>query len=79
MELTYEQITNNTSVETLFVNNPSGKFVVSTDTRTIKQGEIYLAIKGENFDGNNYIEEAIKKGAAGYITSDKTKVFKDAI
>ena len=27
----------------------------STDTRTIKQGEIYIPLKGESFDGENFI------------------------
>ena len=28
---------------------------VSTDTRTIKEGELFVALKGENFDGNDYL------------------------
>jgi len=43
----------------------------STDTRTIRKGEIFWALKGKNFDGNNFINEAIKKGAAGIISSKK--------
>ena len=39
----------------------------SKDTRTIKKGDIYLGIKGENIDGNDFIEEAFKKGAIGCI------------
>ena len=39
MELTYKQIIENADVETFFENNVSGKFTVSTDTRTIKKGE----------------------------------------
>jgi UDP-N-acetylmuramoyl-tripeptide--D-alanyl-D-alanine ligase len=49
------------------------KFTFSTDTRTIKKGEIYLPLKGENFDGENFIDKAIKNGAVGYFTSEKTK------
>lgn len=36
---------------------------VSIDTRTIKKGDVFFAIKGDNFDGNNYIDEAFSKGA----------------
>ncbi len=36
---------------------------VSIDTRTIQQGNIYIAIKGEQFDGHNFVLEAFKKGA----------------
>jgi len=37
---------------------------VSTDTRTIKQGDCFFALAGENFDGHNYVREALAKGAA---------------
>ena len=47
----------------------SGNFKISTDTRTIKQNEIYLPLKGENFDGENFINDAIKNGAIGYFTT----------
>ena len=36
----------------------------SKDTRTINQNDVYIGIKGENFDGNNYYEEAFNKGAS---------------
>lgn len=45
------------------------KFGISTDTRTIKEGEIYLPLKGETFDGEKFIEQALEKGAAGYFTT----------
>lgn len=50
----------------------------STDTRTIKNGEIYLPLKGETFDGENFIEKALEAGANGYFTSDKNKIFAQA-
>ena len=40
----------------------------SKDTRNINCGDMYLGIKGEKVDGNDYIEEALKKGAIGCIT-----------
>lgn len=36
---------------------------VSTDSRAIRQGNLYIALSGEHFDGNKYAEEAIDKGA----------------
>lgn len=36
----------------------------SRDTRQIAQGDVYIGIKGENFDGNILYEEALKKGAS---------------
>ena len=38
---------------------------ISTDTRTIKEGDFYLPLKGANFDGEKFIADALKKGAAG--------------
>ena len=38
---------------------------ISTDTRTIKQGDFYLPLKGASFDGENFINDAIEKGAIG--------------
>jgi UDP-N-acetylmuramoyl-tripeptide--D-alanyl-D-alanine ligase len=45
---------------------------ISIDTRTIGQGDLFLALRGENFDGTDFIPEAIRKGAAGLVvTSDR--------
>jgi len=49
----------------------------STDTRTIKKGDIYLPLKGENFDGENFIQKALDNGASGYFTT-QDKVFDNA-
>ena len=37
---------------------------VTTDTRTLKGGELFFALKGENFDGNEYAMKALESGAA---------------
>lgn len=47
----------------------SGNFEISTDTRTIKPNDIYLPLKGANFDGENFISNAIQNGAVGYFTT----------
>ncbi len=39
----------------------------SKDTRTIKEGDIYLGIKGDTFDGNSFFEDALSKGAKACI------------
>ena len=38
---------------------------ISTDTRTIKQGDFYLPLKGESFDGEKFLNQAFEKGAIG--------------
>lgn len=42
----------------------------SKDTRTIQDGDMYLAIKGDRINGNNFIEEALQNGAIGCITDE---------
>lgn len=46
---------------------------LSTDTRTLRNGEVFLALKGENFDGHNFIDAAIKKGCKMLIIDEKSK------
>ncbi|MFH1837423.1 MAG: UDP-N-acetylmuramoyl-tripeptide--D-alanyl-D-alanine ligase [Candidatus Omnitrophota bacterium] len=41
----------------------------SIDSRTIKAGDIFLAVKGENFDGHSFLEDALDRGASGIIIS----------
>ncbi len=40
---------------------------VSTDSRHLKGGELFLALQGEHHDGHDYLEEVIAKGAAALI------------
>jgi UDP-N-acetylmuramoyl-tripeptide--D-alanyl-D-alanine ligase len=52
---------------------------VSTDTRTIKGGEIFFGLKGETFDGSRYAAAALEKGASyavvnEYAASDDERV-----
>ena len=42
----------------------------SKDTRTIKNGDIYIGIKGENFDGNVFWKKALDNGAMGVIVQN---------
>lgn len=43
---------------------------VSTDTRTIKPGELFVALKGPNFNANEFVAAAKEKGAAAAIVSE---------
>jgi len=43
---------------------------VGTDSRNIQAGQLFVAIKGENFDGNAFAAEAVAKGAAAAMVSD---------
>jgi len=47
---------------------------VSTDTRIICEGQLFFALKGPNFDGNQKAQEALEKGASYSIVDDPTVV-----
>jgi UDP-N-acetylmuramoyl-tripeptide--D-alanyl-D-alanine ligase len=40
---------------------------ISIDSRTVKAGELFLAVRGDQFDGHNFISKAIEAGAAGIV------------
>ncbi|TBN01306.1 UDP-N-acetylmuramoyl-tripeptide--D-alanyl-D-alanine ligase [Hyunsoonleella flava] len=44
---------------------------VSTDTRKIKKGDLFFALKGDNFNGNTYAQQAIDKGAKYAVIDEK--------
>lgn len=50
-------------------NKPISSTRIATDTRTIKTGDIFLALTGDNFDGHDYLDIAIEKGAVAAIVS----------
>jgi len=43
---------------------------VSTDSRSVKKGELFFALRGQNYNGNIYVSEAIEKGASCAVTDD---------
>ena len=44
-------------------------FGIATDTRRLKEGEIFIALVGENFDGHNFVPQAIAQGAIAVIVN----------
>ncbi len=46
----------------------------SIDSRQVKNGEIFVPLKGNKFDGHQFIEDAINKGALGYFTEKEIKL-----
>jgi len=44
---------------------------VSTDTRTLRSGELFVALQGPNFDGCDYVSQASEKGAAAAVVRAK--------
>ncbi len=43
---------------------------VSTDTRTLRPGDVFFALKGERFDGNQFVEKALDGGAVAAVASN---------
>jgi len=48
-------------------SNGPAEVIVSTDSRTLRSGETFLALRGERFDGHQYVESAVQHGAAALI------------
>ena len=46
---------------------PLGAAGISTDSRKIMKNQLFVAIKGENFDGHDYVPEVLSKGCAGAV------------
>ncbi|HSX19552.1 MAG TPA: UDP-N-acetylmuramoyl-tripeptide--D-alanyl-D-alanine ligase [Gammaproteobacteria bacterium] len=42
---------------------------ISTDSRDLQPGALFIAIKGANFDGHEYVSEALQRGATGVLVS----------
>jgi UDP-N-acetylmuramoyl-tripeptide--D-alanyl-D-alanine ligase len=49
----------------------------SIDSRTLNPGDLFIAIAGERFDGHDYVEAALEKGAVGAVVQAEKKVAGD--
>jgi len=47
---------------------------ICTDSRQLKEGNLFVALKGDNYDGHDYCAKALELGAAGIIISDESKI-----
>src|SRR5262245_64373779 len=46
---------------------------VSTDSRTLARGELFVAVRGEKFDGHEFLNVAKERGATGALVDEKFK------
>ena len=67
MKFSIEEIIEATNGEIIFNKCNFGKIGICTDSRKIKEDEIFLPLSGENFDGHNFINDALKQGCVGYF------------
>ncbi|MBA3673565.1 MAG: UDP-N-acetylmuramoyl-tripeptide--D-alanyl-D-alanine ligase [Chitinophagaceae bacterium] len=56
----------------LYLQHPS----IKTDTRKLKEGDLFFALKGPNFNGNHFAIQALNAGAA-YVIADENLSFSD--
>jgi UDP-N-acetylmuramoyl-tripeptide--D-alanyl-D-alanine ligase len=47
---------------------------IGTDTRTLGKGQTFLAIRGERFDGHDFLEEAVRRGAACLVVDREDRL-----
>jgi UDP-N-acetylmuramoyl-tripeptide--D-alanyl-D-alanine ligase len=80
--LTLHEVIEATGGRVLF-GRPNGVKGISIDSRTVKKGELFIALKGERFDGHDFLSDAFQRGACGALvsvpptspSSDKTLVY----
>ncbi|GMQ99411.1 MAG: UDP-N-acetylmuramoyl-tripeptide--D-alanyl-D-alanine ligase [Zetaproteobacteria bacterium] len=58
---------------------PSEVFGLSTDTRSLRKGEAFLALRGPTFDGHRFVPEAMERGASALIVDRKGDGAGDAL
>jgi len=63
---------NTTELYSIFLKHPT----VTTDSRNCPRGSIFFALKGDKFDGNDYIEQALQNGAA-FAVGDRADLPQD--
>ncbi|HAM56541.1 MAG TPA: UDP-N-acetylmuramoyl-tripeptide--D-alanyl-D-alanine ligase, partial [Candidatus Rokubacteria bacterium] len=47
---------------------------VSTDTRTVAEGQLFIALSGERFDAHDFLDQAVAAGAVALLVSNESKV-----
>lgn len=76
-ELTVKDIISACNGKLLYGNEDTKISNFSKDTRTISVGDMYIGIKGENFDGNIFCKKALDLGAVGCITDGDIENLED--
>ncbi|KHE92778.1 MAG: UDP-N-acetylmuramoyl-tripeptide--D-alanyl-D-alanine ligase [Candidatus Scalindua rubra] len=59
----------------LLLGSPESRITgISTDSRSIKEGELFFALEGENYDGHKFVDQAVSKGVAGAVISSNKDI-----
>lgn len=69
MRFSPQEIAEITQAKIQKIGNASSFQGVAIDSRSLKRGQLFIALKGEKTDGHLFVEEAIRKGAPGVLVS----------
>ena len=70
LDLNIQEVIEAVKGEVIVKNNEGNFNKISTDTRKIEKDNLFIALKGANFNGNNYAVPAIEKGASVVIVDE---------
>lgn len=73
MQFTIKEICQALGSELVTVESAAPDIVfsgISTDTRTVKPGDLFVALIGERFNGHDFLTKAVASGAAGLVVQD---------
>ena len=65
------------SIDILAINGPVDIDIedISYDSRTVIEGTMFICVKGHNVDGHDFIDDAIKNGAAAVVSEKYIEIF----
>ena len=64
-------------IHELYEELKSSNFLVDIDSRKIRKGSVFFGIKGDNFNGNDYVFDALRNGSRLAITDEENPNFND--
>ena len=64
-------------IHNLYQELKSSNYLVDIDSRKIRNGSIFFGIKGDNFNGNDFVIDALKNGARLAVTDNENPEFND--
>lgn len=74
MELTYGELKKIFPQNTLTLADDVTVSGISKDTRTLRPGNLYVAIRGDNFDGHDFVDQAFASGAKAVLVDRDLKI-----
>ena len=64
-------------IHELYQELKSSNYLVDIDSRKIRNGSIFFGIKGDNFNGNDFVIDALENGARLAVTENENQEFND--